>query len=128
LPDARTLVMAQHIDFLWLRLLDVPTALRARRYATHDELVLEVVDADVPSVASGRFMLRAGGDQVECSCTDRPADVELHQRALASIYLGGFTLGEMSVAGNARELTTGALARLDAMFRTPLAPWCATWF
>jgi hypothetical protein len=34
----------------------------------------------------------------------------------------------MSVAGNARELTTGALARLDAMFRTPLAPWCATWF
>jgi predicted acetyltransferase len=128
LPDARTLVMAQHIDFLWLRLLDVPAALRARRYATHDELVLEVVDADVPSVASGRFMLRAGGDQVECSRTDRPADVELHQRALASIYLGGFTLGEMSVAGNARELTTGALARLDAMFRTPLAPWCATWF
>jgi predicted acetyltransferase len=128
LPDARTLVMTQHVDFLWLRLLDVPAALRARRYATHDELVLEVIDTDVPSLTSGRFLLQAGGDEAACSPTDRPADVELHQRALASIYLGGFTLGEMRAAGIARELRTGALARLDAMFRTPLAPWCATWF
>jgi predicted acetyltransferase len=128
LPDARTLVMTQHVDFLWLRLLDVPAALRARRYATDDELVLEVVDTDVPSVASGRFMLRAGGAEVACSPTKRPADVELQQRALASIYLGGFTLGEMRAAGIAREVTTGALARLDTMFRTPVAPWCATWF
>jgi predicted acetyltransferase len=128
LPDARTLVMTQHVDFLWVRLLDVPAALQARRYATDDELVLEVIDTDVPSVASGRFVLHAAGDEVDCSPTGRPADVELHQRALASIYLGGFTVGELRAAGIARELTTGALARLDAMFRTPLAPWCATWF
>jgi predicted acetyltransferase len=128
LPDARTLVMTQHIDFLWLRLLDVPAALQARRYAATDELVLEVLDTDVPSFASGRFALRADGDDVACAPTDRPADVELHHRALASIYLGGFALGEMRAAGLTRELTSGALARLDAMFRTPLAPWCATWF
>ena len=57
-----------------------------------------------------------------------PADVEITQRALASIYLGGFRLGALRVAGAAAERTPGALARVDAMFSVPLAPWNATWF
>ncbi len=37
LPDARTLVTTEQVDFLWLRLLDVPAALSARRYAVPGE-------------------------------------------------------------------------------------------
>jgi predicted acetyltransferase len=128
LGDARALVMTQQVDFLWLRLLDVPAALAARRYAVPGEVVLEVIDDDAPSFASGRYRLRADGDEVECERTDHDADLELTQRALASIYLGGFRLRELVPSGGARECRPGALALVDLMFSTPLAPWNATWF
>jgi predicted acetyltransferase len=126
--DARALVMTQHVDFLWLRLLDVPAALAARRYAVPDEVVLEVIDDDGDRFTSGRYRLRAEGEAVECEPTDQQPDLEIAQRALASIYLGGFRLRELALAGVAEERTSGALARVDLMFSTSVAPWNATWF
>jgi predicted acetyltransferase len=128
LGDARTLVMTQQVDFLWVRLLDVPSALAARRYAVPGEIVLEVIDEATSRFASGRYRLRADGDDVECRQTDRHADLEITQAALASIYLGGFRLRELLPSGVARELTPGAIGRTDLMFSHPLAPWNATWF
>ncbi len=128
LGDARTLVMTQQVDFVWLRLLDVPAALSARRYAVRDEVVLEVIDDDDPGFAAGRYRLRANGEEVECERTEQDADLELSQRSLASIYLGGFRLRELLWAGAVSERTPGALARVDLMFSTPMAPWNATWF
>lgn len=128
LDDARPLVMTRHVDFLWLRLLDVPAALAARRYAVPGDVVLEVIDEDVNRFAAGRFRLTADGDEVACEPTDRPSDLEITQPALASIYLGGFRLRELMLAGRATERTPGALGLVDLMFSTPLAPWTATWF
>jgi predicted acetyltransferase len=128
LEDGRALVMTRQVDFLWLRLLDVPAALSARRYAVPGEVVLEVIDDSPDRFASGRYWLRADGNAVECESTDREADLEITQRALASIYLGGFRLGELLPSRVARELTPGALARVDLMFSVALAPWNATWF
>ena len=130
LADGRTLVLEQRSDFLWLRVLDVPVALAARRYATVGELVLSVQD-DAPTATidvSGRYALRANDDTVECELTDRPADLELTQRALASIYLGATRPAELIAAGAVTELTTGALERARAMFSTPLQPWNTTGF
>lgn len=128
LGDARALVMTQQVDLAWLRLLDVAAALSARRYAVAGEVVLEVVDEDAGGFAAGRYRLWANGQDVECHRTGRDADLAITQRALASIYLGGFRLSELRMAGVARQLTPGALARLAVMFSTPLAPWNATWF
>lgn len=129
LHDARTLVMTQHVDFVWLRLLDVPAALSSRSYAVAGEVVLEVADADGGRFAAGRYRLSADGVNALCERTDDPADLELTQRALASIYLGGFRLAGLALGGGVlRERTPGALARTDAMFATGLAPWNATWF
>jgi predicted acetyltransferase len=128
LQDARTLVMTQRVDFMWLRLLDVAAALSARRYAAPGEVVLEVTDEDHGRIAAGRFRLAADGDAVDCRLTDRPADLQITQRALASIYLGGFRLRELALAGGVTERTPGALAGVDLMFSVPLAPWNATWF
>lgn len=128
LGDARALVMTQQVDFVWLRLLDVPAALSARRYAVPGEVVLEVIDDDVHRFAAGRYRLSAEGDEAQCDRTGQDADLEITQRALASIYLGGFRLQELVLAGAARERTPGALARVDLMFSTPTAPWNATWF
>jgi predicted acetyltransferase len=128
LGDARTLVMTQQVDFLWLRLLDVSGALSARRYAVPGEVVLEVIDEDAGGFAAGRYRLIAAGEQVECDRTEHRADLEITQRALASIYLGGFRLRELLLSGVANELTPGSIERVDLMFSTPLAPWNATWF
>jgi predicted acetyltransferase len=128
LQDARALVMTQQVDFLWLRLLDVPAALAARRYAVPGEVVLEVIDDAAHRFAVGRYRLRADGDDVECQNTDQDADLEITQQALASIYLGGFGLRQLLLAGGALERSPGALTRVDLMFSVPLAPWNATWF
>jgi predicted acetyltransferase len=128
LDDARTLVMTRHVDFLWLRLLDVPAALAARRYAVPGDLVLDVIDEDVSRFASGRYRLTAEGDEAACAPASGDADVEITQQALASIYLGGFGLSELQLSGAAQERTPGALNQLGLMFSTPHAPWNATWF
>jgi predicted acetyltransferase len=128
LGDARALVMTQQVDFLWLRLLDVPAALAARRSAIPGEVVLEVIDADANGFASGRYRLSANGDEVECRRTSQDPDVEVTQQAMASMYLGGFRLRQLLHAGVATERTPGALDRVDLMFSVPTAPWNATWF
>jgi predicted acetyltransferase len=130
LPDGRSLVLEQRSDFLWLRVLDVPAALVARRYGIAGELVLDVHD-DAPTTTvdvSGRYALRAADDTVDCAPTDRPADLELTQRALASIYLGGVRPTELLASGAVTELTTGALEHARLMFSAPLPPWNATGF
>ena len=70
LGDGRALVMTQQVDLVWLRLLDVPAALAARRYATSGDLVIEVIDEDAGTFASGRYRLRVDGDDVECVHTN----------------------------------------------------------
>jgi len=129
LPDGRALRGTYVADGLWLRLLDVPAALSARRYAVEDRLVVEVVDDDIGGFAAGRYVLDGGPDGAKCtpSTVDTP-DLRVHQRALAAAYLGGTSLHSQLIAGRVDELTTGALRRADAMFATPTAPWCATGF
>jgi predicted acetyltransferase len=126
LADGRALRENYAGDHLWLRLLDVPAALSARGYARDDRVVLEIVDDDTGRYAQGRFVLDSGSG--DCRPSTESADIELSQRALASIYLGGFSLREQRLAGSVRENTPGAISRLDTMFATTLPPWNATGF
>jgi predicted acetyltransferase len=129
LGDGRALRQTSMADGLWLRLLDLPAALAARRYAVDDELTFEVVDDDGGGYAAGRVTLTGGRDGAECRpARGRSADLRLGQRVLASTYLGGASLRAQFGAGHIDELTPGAVDRADAMFRTTLAPWCATDF
>jgi predicted acetyltransferase len=127
LRDGRTLIATEQRDHLWLRLLDVPAALSGRRYATPGEIVLEVTDASVVSVA-GRYRLSADGDAVTCEPTTSAPELTLTQTALAAIYLGGAGLFEQVPAGGVTEHSPGAILRVQTMFSTPLAPWNATGF
>ena len=127
LGDARTLVTSEMSDFLWLRLLDVPAALSARRYAVTGELVLEILDDTEVSVA-GRYRLSVDGAGAECAPTDATPDLTVAQPALASAYLGGVRLREQRIAGTVVERSAGALQLADAMFATALAPVNLTGF
>jgi len=129
LGDGRALQQAHREDALWLRVLDVPAALSARRYAVADELTFAVVDDDVGGYAAGRFTLRADPDGAECvSSPGAAVDLRIGQRALASCYLGGVSLRAQLDAGQIEEITPGAIDRADTMFGTAIAPWCATDF
>jgi predicted acetyltransferase len=128
LTDGRLAQRTWTGDNDWLRLLDVPAALSARRYASTDRLVLDVIDND-GGWAQGRISLDGGPEHADCTPAphDSP-DLTLSQRALASIYLGGCTVRSQQLADLVDEHTAGSAARLDAMFRTAQAPWNATPF
>ncbi len=117
-------------DHLWLRILNVRDALQARGYSAEGRCVLHVED-DL-GYAAGTFLLEvdgagearvtAGGD-----VDDTVASVSLPVSALSAIYLGGVSATTLAAA----SLITGsqeALARLDAMFHSPRAPWLSIWF
>ncbi|MFN2518967.1 MAG: GNAT family N-acetyltransferase [Jatrophihabitantaceae bacterium] len=128
LADGRALRQTSVGDDLWLRLLDIPAVLSARGYSSTGRLVLQVVDDDTCGYASGTYLLDASEDGAECRPTTAGADLRISQRVLASIYLGGFSLAQLSLAGGVEELSSGALLRADAMFATALPPWNATGF
>jgi predicted acetyltransferase len=106
------------VDGLWLRLVDLEAALRARRFLDHEPVVLEIADDLFPRNA-GRWSIGA-----EPGRSDEAPDVSLDVRDLASAYLGAFTFERLAAAGRARELKAGGLARATALFATPLPPYC----
>jgi predicted acetyltransferase len=110
-------------DALWVRLVDVPRALRERAYATPFEVVLEVADAVCPWNA-GRYALRWDGETATCAPTATPAGLELGATELGAAYLGGTTLDVLARAGRVRELRSGALAAASRAFQGDRAPWC----
>jgi predicted acetyltransferase len=113
-------------DCLWLRLVDLPAALRRRRYACPIDLVIEVTDDLLPANA-GRWRLAAGGlaDQgvPRCERSTADADVTLDVSALGAAYLGGTRLGGLARAGLIVEHRPGAVAALSTAMSWDPAPW-----
>jgi predicted acetyltransferase len=107
-------------DSLWVRLVDVPDALRSRTYACDVDVVLEVVDERAPW-NTGRWRLT--GDRTDAAClrTRAAADLVLRPEDLGAAYLGGTPLRARPV----EERTPGALDAVSTAFG-PLgpAPWC----
>jgi predicted acetyltransferase len=126
LTDARNAQPSDRADFLWIRPLDIAGMLSARSYLTSGQLVLEVVDA--AGLGGGRFALDGGPDGASCLPTTTTADLTLDTAALGSVYLGGYGLRTLAAAGLIEEHSANAVARADAMFRSPITPWCSTWF
>ncbi|HUQ21830.1 MAG TPA: GNAT family N-acetyltransferase [Gaiellaceae bacterium] len=105
-------------DGLWLRLVDVEAALRARSYRTGDAVVLEVRDELLGS-NTGRY--RVGDD---AGRTDDTADLALDVADLASAYLGAYDFHRLARAGLVEERVEGALEKASLLFRTDLPPHC----
>lgn len=111
-------------DNLWLRLVDVPGALGARRYAAQGGIVLEVHDRFC-SWNDGRYALEASNDGTgNAGRTDREPDLVCTASDLGAVYLGGVSFRQLHRAGRVKEQTSGALARADAMVGWDPAPWC----
>ncbi len=127
LANPRALRVTRYGDLLWVRILDVPGALTARRYTTDVDLVLEVADDLLPEVG-GRFRFQGGPEGATCDPTDRPADLALSVADLGAVYLGGTPATSLAAVGRIVERTAGTADRLQAAFSSRPAPWTCTWF
>lgn len=106
---------------LWIRIVDVPAALSARRYAAPVDVVLDITDELVPENAR-RWRLTGDGSSVLCEPTSDEADLGLDVRELGAVYLGGTSLQSLADAGLVTERREGALARASTAFGWHRAP------
>jgi predicted acetyltransferase len=106
-------------DGLWVRLVDLEAALKARTYKPGDPVTVEVADELCPWNA-GLWEL---GPEGASRGTHEP-ELRLDVSALGSAYLGGFGFGELARAGRIDVLADEALDRADTLFRADRYPWC----
>jgi predicted acetyltransferase len=106
-------------DGLWVRLVDLGSALSGRRYSVDGAIVFDVKDDFCPW-NEGRWKLEDG----EATRTDDTADLALPVQSLAAAYLGGVQFAALARAGRVEELKDGALGRADSLFRWDRHPWC----
>lgn len=109
-------------DETWLRLVDVPAALRAMR-RDGDRLVVEVSDRILERNA-GRYAVTP--DAV--NRTDEPADLWLDADTLAMIYFGTWRPSELADFGRITFRDPEATAAADRLFDTRRTAWCGTFF
>lgn len=114
LTDTRLARTTGRKDDLWLRVMDVPATLRARRYAADLSVVLDVFDGFRSD--GGRFALTVRDGQAECSPTEAPADIAMNLDVLGSLYLGTHRASVLARAGRLRCDDEATVRRLDAAF------------
>jgi len=119
---ARTL-----FESLWLRLVDVPTALSERTYATPFDVRLEVSDRYAPWNA-GRWHVEADTEGARVQATDQACDLSLDVSHLGAAYLGQKPLLGALRAGLVIEHTPGTVARLDTALHRPDPAFCGMVF
>jgi predicted acetyltransferase len=128
--DARA-VQTGVTDNLYLRVVDVEAALRARKYAAGVDLVIEIDDPILPA-NSGRYRLVTDGDpagsSAEVTRVRSKPDITMGILELGTIYLGGPALTQLHRAGRVTEHTPGAVAAASTAFGWHRAPYCPDMF
>lgn len=113
----------QFEDALYVRLLDLPSAITARTFSTECDVVVHVTDSRFPENA-GRWRIAGGPHGATCRQTKDPADLALDIRVLGAAYLGDASLSEFAKAGWIEENRPGTLGALDSALRTDTPPYC----
>lgn len=115
-------------DSTYARIVDVPGALTARRYAADLDVVVGVSDRLLPT-NDGSFRIEAtAGSEPRVSRSRRKPDLELDVRELGAIYLGGMSLRTLHGAGLVRERTPGSVAAMTLAFEWDRLPFCPDHF
>jgi predicted acetyltransferase len=127
--DPLPLVVAEHrrvrrtlADALWVRIMDVESALGSRTYEDDGEVTFELVDAARPDT-SGTYRLVVRDGVGECRRVSGSGQVTFESDVLGHLYLGG---GSALAMAAARRITgePDAVVTLHRLMRTMSAPWC----
>ena len=114
-------------DSVWLRVVDVAAALRARTWGKGVTLVVGIVDPFCPW-NEGEWRVDAGPDGAEVTRGGGDPDIVLGAASLASVYLGGHRLAALAGAGLVDERSPGAVRALDLALSWERAPWTVSMF
>ena len=117
-------VRAELGDGTYARIVDVPRALEARRYATDLDLVVGLTDPIIGKNEANFRIEAAAGEHARVTEARRKPDVILNIRELGSIYLGGVSLRTLHSAGLVAERTTGSVAAATLAFEWDRLPFC----
>jgi predicted acetyltransferase len=134
LADSRRLRVTDMVDWLYVRILDVPAAFEARGYRRDGRLILDVLPPldDLEGQAdgaTGSWVLEAGPDGASCRpAGGQAADLRLRVTDLGAVYLGGFPASLLAAAGRIEELRPGSLDLADGLLATSPAPFTGTTF
>lgn len=107
-------------DSLWVRVVDLPAALEARRYACPVDVVIEVRDP-VIEANNDRWRLTGGPDKASCVRTEESPDIACSITELGAAYLGGTTLAALVSAGRVEQLTDNLPSTAFTWHRQPSA-------
>ncbi len=122
LTDVRGAVATMR-DQVWVRILDVPTALMARSYLKDVDVTIGIEDSWIEENSHPwRFHVVDGAATVERAERNASIDVKMSIQELSVAYLGGTTLDALALAGLVEEVLPGAVANLSDAFRSRLAP------
>ena len=128
--DARA-VRTDLTDNLYVRIVDVEAALRARSYAAGVDLVVEVEDPILPANSGCWRIVTDGSPEAapaEVTHVSGKPDLSLGILELGTIYLGGVALSTLQRAGRVTEHTPGAVAAASTAFGWHRAPYCPDMF
>jgi predicted acetyltransferase len=129
LVNGRQVRQLSKFDHLWLRILDLPATLSARKYLTTASLVLEVTDeTSYSSEPTSRFRIEGDPSGGSALPTDDEPDIVTDIATISATYLGGTSFAAMATAGRVVERVDGAVARADALFGIKPLPYLTTNF
>lgn len=121
--DPRACSVHDVSDEVWLRLVDVHSALSARTFSGDESLVLEVKDAFLPANA-GHYEVSPDGVRR----TEEAAGLRCSADTLAALYLGGWSATQLAATGRLEVVDQAAVAVADRLLGTERPPWCGTFF
>jgi predicted acetyltransferase len=118
--DPRGVTVVEH-DHGWLRILDLPAALRARTFSAPLDVVLRVDDPLGFTTGDWHLRVDADGNADVARSTGGDPDVTLSISALSSLYAGAMRAGTLRGAGriSADAATAEALDRALVSFPAP---------
>lgn len=118
--DPRGVTQEVH-DHGWLRVLDVPVALSARRFSAPIDVVIDIEDPLGFTEGQWRLQVDAQGVATVDRADGQAVDARLGIAALSSLYAGGVRAGSLRGAGllDADAATVEKLDRAFVAFPTP---------
>jgi predicted acetyltransferase len=122
LDNPRAMRVTRQSDNLWIRLLDVGTALSARSYDVGGTIVLGIESDPMCPRNEGSWRLDGGPAGAVCAPVSTTPDVMIDLQALGSLYLGGMSAALLASAGRIRG-DRKSVRLLSRMFRTDPEPF-----
>ncbi|MEZ5096950.1 MAG: sterol carrier protein domain-containing protein [Nocardioides sp.] len=120
-PGPRAVSDAAPSDNVWIRLVDLPSALAARGYDGACDVVVSVTDELLPANA-GSWRIRVADGEAEATRSTADPELALDVSALGAAWLGAANLVAMHRAGLVTEHRPDAVRELWRALRADVSP------